>query len=129
MLIQFAVPAMVDEAHETTAQRHVGAPNTDVIEDENQTVAVLEVPGVDKSDVKVSFDRGVLTVTAERKPYEVPEKGRILLREQTIGVYRRSMRVQHPVEVGNLTAHLADGILRVTLPKAEVAKPRVIEVR
>lgn len=129
MLIQFAVPPMVEEALETTVRRHVVAPNTDVIEDENQTVAVVELPGIDRSDVKVSFDRGVLTVTAERKPYEVPQKGRILLREQTIGVYRRSLRVHHPVEVGNLTAHLADGILRVTLPKAEVAKARVIEVR
>jgi HSP20 family molecular chaperone IbpA len=129
MLIKFAVPAMTEGALEAMVTQEVVAPNTDIMEDDNQTVAVVELPGVEKSDVKVTFERGVLTVTAERKPFEIPEKGRVLMREQTAGAYRRSLRVHHPVEVGNMTAHLADGILRVTLPKAEVAKPRVIEVR
>lgn len=129
MLIQFAVPSFVQESLETSLNKEIVPPNTDILESENESVVALELPGVEKSAVKVSFDRGVLTVTAERKPFEIPDKGRILMREQTAGVYRRSVRVHHPVEIGNLTAQLTDGILRVTLPKAEVAKPRVIEVR
>lgn len=129
MLIQFAVPAIVQESLDAVSEREVIAPSMDVLENENESMVVLELPGVDKSAVKVTFDRGVLTVTAERKPVEVPDKGRILMREQTAGLYRRSVRVHHPVEVGNMTANLEHGMLKVTLPKAETAKPRVIEVR
>lgn len=128
MLIQFAVPATVEDSLEMAIDRVV-APNTDILEDENQTTAVFELPGVEKSDLKVTFERGVLTVTAERKPLEIPEKGRLLLRERMAGTYRRSVRVHHPVEVASMSAHLADGVLHVALPKAEVAKARVIEVR
>lgn len=129
MLIHFAVPAFAEDTLETPANRTVVAPNTDIMEGENETVAALELPGVERSAIKVTFDRGVLTVTAERKPFEISEKSRFLMREQTATEFRRSVRVHHPVEIGAMTAHLEHGILRITMPKAEIAKPRVIEVK
>jgi HSP20 family molecular chaperone IbpA len=129
MLIHLEVPAFAHDVFETSNVRTVEAPNTDVYEGENETVVVMEMPGVEKSAVNVAFDRSVLTVSAERKSSDVPSKGRLLMQERSVGAYRRSVRIHHPVDIGAMTALLADGVLKVTVPKAEIAKPRVIEVR
>ncbi|MCU0452906.1 MAG: Hsp20/alpha crystallin family protein [Bacteroidetes bacterium] len=129
MLIRFEVPSFATEVPQAPSLRPVVAPNTDVLEGEKETVVLMEMPSVDKAAVKVSFERGILTVSGERKPLELPEKGRILLREQSAIGYRRTVRVHHPVDVGSLTATLENGVLRIVLPKAEIAKPHVIEVR
>lgn len=129
MMIRFAVPSIADEVFETPMRRSIVAPAMDVLEGENETVVLFEMPGVEKSAVKVAFDRSILTVSAERPPVEIPEKGRLLLREHSAGAYHRTVRVHHPVDVGAMTALLENGVLRVALPKAETAKPRVIEVR
>ncbi len=128
MLIRFEVPS-VDQLFEPSALAVAAVPNADVIENEEYSVVLMEMPGVEKSSVKVVFERGILTVTGERKPLEVPEKARIIMQEQVNGVYSRSMRVHHPVEASSISATLENGLLRIVLPKAEIAKPRVIEVR
>ena len=128
MLIRFEVPS-VDQLFEPLASATAAVPNADVIENEESSVVLMEMPGVGKSSVKVMFERGILTVTGERKPLEVPEKARIIMQEQTSRVYSRSLRVHHPVEAGAISATLENGLLRIVLPKAEIAKPRVIEVR
>lgn len=129
MLIRFEVPAVLDQLLETPVRESVIAPNTDVMEAENETAVVMELPGVEKSDLKLSFERGILTMSGERKSSTTEETIRVLLRERTAQRYHRVVRIHHPVEAGSIEAHLEHGILRVTLPKAEAAKPRVIEVR
>jgi len=129
MLIRFEVPSSVDQLFDVPAFHPAIAPNTDVFESENETIVSMEVPGVEKSDIKVSFERNILTVLAERKAPTTQDQGRVVLQERGLQSYRRALRIQHAVEPGAIKANLEHGILRITLPKAEAAKPRVVEVR
>lgn len=129
MLIRFEVPAFVADRTAAPLDENIVAPATDIVENEHETVVLMEMPGVDRSAVKVSFDRGMLTVSADRRPSESPTNGRLLMQEQVVSGYRRSVRISHPVEPSGLSAKLEDGLLRVSVPKAAIAKPRVIEVR
>lgn len=86
------------------------------------------VPGVDKAGVEVSLDDGTLSVTA-RRATAAPENWRPLRQEIPAEDYRLTLRVNVPVDEAHIEATVADGVLRLRLPKAEQAKPRKIDVR
>jgi len=86
------------------------------------------VPGVEKQGVALSLDDGVLAITATRTA-TAPEGWRPLRREIPAEDYRLALRLNVPVDEGRIEATVADGVLRVRLPKAEEVKPRQIQVR
>ncbi len=90
----------------------------DVHEDKDAYHASFEVPGVRKEDVKLELNNGLLTVTAEKR-----EKTGDTERSNSL---TRAVSVPEGVQTDAITAKLEDGILRVTLPKAEHQKPRTI---
>jgi len=90
-------------------------------------VVTLELPGVKAADVKVTLEEGVLKVGGERK-FEGSEKSKILLSERFYGAFERSVRLPAPVQIEKVSACSKDGILTITLPKTEEAKPREIKV-
>jgi HSP20 family protein len=94
--------------------------------DELKVEALL--PGISEEDVQVEFDRGVLTIAAKRQGPEVAGGGRWYLQEFHPGQFSRSLTLPFPVEVDRVVAHYANGVLTLTLPKAEAAKPRRIQV-
>ncbi|MBN1396806.1 MAG: Hsp20/alpha crystallin family protein [Bacteroidetes bacterium] len=104
-------------------------PAIDIIEQENQAVVIAELPGVKKEDVKIEFENAVLKISAERKPYEVPENAKLVLKELSSQKFDRSIQFEHDIDAGNISADLTNGILKVVLPKSESAKPRTIEVK
>ena len=101
----------------------------DIAERENDLIVTAELPGVKKDQVKVTFENGILTVDGQRKPNELPEGAQILLNEIRIRDFSRSIRINVEVAADKITAELEDGILSVTLPKMEQAKPKQIEVK
>jgi len=104
-------------------------PRVDVSENENEFLIKAEVPGVEKSDVKVTVDKGVLTITGERRS-ETEEKGTKLHRvERTYGRFSRSFTLPENVDESAIRAEHKNGLLLVHLVKAEQAKPRSIEVK
>ena len=105
------------------------SPAMDIAEHENELVVTAELPGVKKDQVKVTFENGILTVDGQRKPNEPRKDAEVLLNEMQIRDFSRSIRIDVEVDVNNITAELEDGILSVTLPKKEVAKPKQIEVK
>jgi len=134
MVVRFEAPqsfrTLVDEFFETEVHHaHRGRPAIQVVEDEQQTTLSLELPGVRKDDVKITFEDGILTVSATRKATELPPQAKVILNERRLHEYRRSIRPSHDVETSQVTAQLSDGILTVILPKAEKAKARTIAVR
>jgi HSP20 family protein len=105
------------------------APRMDVAERGNETVVMLELPGVKKEDLSITVKDGFLTISGERKPIETQEKSLLVRSEIPRGKFRRSIELPHPVELNGVTAELANGILQVVLPKSPEARPREIVVK
>jgi HSP20 family protein len=104
------------------------APAVDIIEDDKAYVIKAELPEVKKEDVKVTVQEGVLTIQGERKQ-EKEEKGKKFHRiERTYGTFVRNFTVPDDADETNVMAEFKDGVLLVSLPKSEKAKPRAIEV-
>lgn len=108
----------------------VGSPVTDVREDDKQFIFSVDLPGVRREDVQVSLDEGVLSISAERRGESAtePAAGQVRLRERFVGRFTRRFSMGTSVASEGVRASLRDGVLVVTVPKAEVAKPKSIEV-
>lgn len=107
----------------------VNVPRMDVAERGNDTVVVLELPGVKKEDLSITVKDGFLTISGERKPSEAPEKSVVIRSEITRGKFSRSFELPHEVDLNGVTAELVNGILQVVLPKSPEARPREIPVK
>lgn len=100
------------------------------IVDQGEHYAVeVYVPGVSKSGVELSLDDGTLTILAHRTGNPVSEGWRTLRREISQEDYRLVLEINVPVSVDAISAKVENGILRLTLPKAEEVKPRQIKVQ
>ncbi len=105
------------------------APPLDLHEDEDRITVRLELAGVKKEDFDVSLTDDVLTISGERKSEEDRREGESFRSERVFGSFSRSVTLPSPVKAGEVNAAYEDGILTVTLPKAEEARPRKIEVK
>ncbi len=88
-------------------------------------IARVELPGMRKEDIEISLQDGMLTISGERKSAEGEKAERT---ERYVGKFRRSISLPTQVDANKVTATYRDGILTVTLPKAEEAKPKQIQV-
>ena len=105
------------------------APLVDVIEDEKEYLIKVELPEVNKDDVKVTVENGTLTISGERKT-EKEQKGRRFHRlERYYGRFERTFGIPDDAESDAVNAEFKDGILRVRLAKSEKARPKQIEVK
>lgn len=134
MMLRFDYPNTMEALFENNVAKGTNplcrtAPAMDITENENQYVVVAEIPGVRKEDLKITFEQSVLTIQAERKPYELPDDAKILLNEMRVREFTRSLRVPVQIDVNSISAELQNGVLHVTLPKAQEARPRSIEVK
>jgi HSP20 family protein len=104
------------------------APALDLSDTENTIEAKLDLPGIDPDEVDIRINRNLLTVSGERKEEEV-EKGRTFYRvERRTGAFSRSITLPAEVNEDEVAAEYKDGVLTITLPKAEQAKARKIKV-
>lgn len=87
----------------------------------------VELPGVSKENVRISLDENLLSITAQRKPAKA-DGWKTLYSELSNLNYALELKVNVPVDESTLTAKLEDGVLLLTLPIKEAAKPRVIAV-
>ena len=90
-------------------------------------MAVVELPGMRREDFEISLHDGTLTISGERKR-ETSNGERAERTERYIGKFRRSITLPTRVDANKVSAVYRDGILTVTLPKAEEAKPKQIPV-
>jgi len=104
------------------------APALDLAEDADNLVATVELPGLKKEDIQIILHDGVLSIAGERKRDE-KEKGTDAYRtERFYGRFHRVLSLPKPVKTEAIKATYRDGILTVTMPKTEEAKPKQIEV-
>ena len=105
------------------------APLVDIVEDGKEYLIKVELPEVQKDDVKVTVESGTLTISGERKA-EKEQKGRKFHRvERYYGRFERSFSIPDDAEADNVKAEFKDGVLRVRLAKSEKARPKQIEVK
>lgn len=105
------------------------SPALDLYQNNDNVVAVVELPGMRKDDIEISLHDGTLTIGGERKKAQSEGNGESATRtERFSGKFRRSITLPTRVDANNVNATYKDGILTVTLPKAEEAKPKQIQV-
>ena len=103
------------------------SPALDLYQNNDNVIARVELPGMRKEDIEISLHDGMLTINGERKS-ETPEGDKAERTERYVGKFRRSISVPTLVNANKVTANYRDGILTITLPKAEEAKPKQIKV-
>src|SRR5258707_341644 len=103
------------------------APSVDIFETENELEA--DVPGVELKDIDTQIENGTLTLKGERK-FERDENSKGFHRlERSYGSFSRYFTVPDTVDTESVAADFANGVLTVTLPKKEIAKPKAIKVQ
>jgi len=103
-------------------------PAIDLYEDRDNYVVKMELPGMKKEEIDISLHNGVLSITGERKDEEKHEDAETYRSERFFGRFQRSVTLPAVVEGDKVNASYKDGILTVTLPKAEEAKPKQITI-
>jgi HSP20 family protein len=103
-------------------------PALDLYQNNDNVVAVVELPGMRKEDIEISLQDGMLTIGGERKSEESGDGENASRTERFTGKFRRSVTLPTRVDANQVNASYKDGLLTVTLPKAEEAKPKQIQV-
>jgi len=104
------------------------SPALDLYQNNDNVVAVIELPGMRKEEIEISLHDGMLTISGERKRESSSNGDNAERTERYIGAFRRSIALPTRVDANKVSATYRDGILTVTLPKAEEVKPKQIQV-
>ena len=108
----------------------VSTPRVDVTETKDHYQMVAELPGFAKEAVTVQVKDGVLELNAEQpEPQTAEGETRWLIRERRMAAYQRTFRLPRDVDGDAIEAAFRDGLLVLTLPKKEEAKPRVVSIK
>ncbi|APF20507.1 Hsp20/alpha crystallin family protein [Calditrichota bacterium LG25] len=116
------------EKVERTRDRKVFAPAVDIYETNEAIILVAEMPGVDEKTIDVTLDNDVLTLRGQVN-YDIPEGYELVYNEYDLGDYERSFTVNEYIDVDKIEAEYHNGVLTVTLPKAEPVKAKKVQVK
>lgn len=112
----------------TTAEG-MGMLPLDVYESDDEVTVRASIPGVNPDDIDISVLGATLTIKGEKSEDREEKKGNYHLRERHYGAFQRSVNLPSQVNVDKAKAEFKDGVLMLTLPKIEVAKPKSIKVK
>jgi HSP20 family protein len=98
------------------------SPSVDVVESENEIKVSAELPGMSDEDIDVSLDRGMLTIRGEKTEEQKEERENYYRAERTYGSFQRSIPLPTAVKEDQVEAVFQNGVLTITLPKAEVTE-------
>jgi HSP20 family molecular chaperone IbpA len=119
---------LAETKEEATIPARTYLPATDIYETDEALRVILEMPGVEKGNVDVRVEDGVLKV--DGKLDLAKYKGLVpLYTEYNVGHYSRSFRLSSKIDQNRIAAELKDGVLSLMLPKAEEARPRTIQIK
>jgi HSP20 family protein len=114
------------------AQSRAWVPAIDVVENKDAYVLYAELPGVDASQVDISFEQNVLTVRGSKKSAIDGSAGgelRVYAAERVTGNFERTVRLPEFVDGQKIGAEFSNGLLTITVPKAQAAQARKIEIK
>ena len=117
----------VETKEESTIPARVFLPNADIYETPNELEVVLEMPGIEKGNVDIKVEDDVLHVEGR---LDLSKYGGLqpLYTEYNVGHYARSFQLSSKIDQNKIAAEMKDGVLSLTLPKVEEAKPRTIRI-
>jgi HSP20 family protein len=118
----------LEKKEETTIPARIFLPATDIYETQDALFVILEMPGVEKKNVDVRVEDGVVYVEG-RLDFSKYQNLQPVYTEYNVGHYSRSFRVSSRIDQNKIRAELKDGVLSLTLAKIEEAKPRAIQVQ
>jgi len=104
-------------------------PAVDIAEGDNEYTVRAELPGVSKDDVRITMQDNILTIRGEKKEEKETKESNYHRTERSYGSFQRSFTLPAHVKSDKIEASHTDGVLTITLPKAEEAKPKQIEVK
>jgi HSP20 family protein len=113
---------------EQTRSGPVFIPTVDIFETETALTVVADIPGVKAQDLTIDLRENLLTLIGDVAPLEGPDESDVF-REYRTGRYLRQFTLAETIDQAQIKAQLSDGVLRLTLPKVEQAKPRQIPVQ
>jgi HSP20 family protein len=103
-------------------------PTLDVYDEKDRFLVSVELPGMKKDEINLSYQDGVLTISGERKHEREGKEGETFRSERYFGKFQRSVSLPASVDASKVNATYKDGVLQIDLPKAEEAKPKQIQV-
>src|ERR1700745_3520668 len=118
----------LETKQETTIPARTFLPTADIFEAEDALHVVLEMPGVEKDNINIGVRDGVLSIDG-RLDFSKYRELHPLYTEYNVGNYSRSFRLSSVIDQNKIGAELRDGVLSLTLPKVEEAKPRSIQIK
>lgn len=105
-------------------------PKVDIVENDNDYMVHADLPGLDKKDITISVEDGVLTISGEKKLEKKDrKKGRYYYYERSYGNFCRSFALPENIDEKNIAANYKNGLLELSIKKTEKAKPKAIEVK
>ena len=105
-----------------------GYPPVNVYDTGNDVQLQVELPGLTKDDINVCYTDGNLTLSGDRKPLVEDGKYTIIRNERSTGKFEKTINIPYPIVQNSISADFQNGVLTITMPKAEEAKPKKIEV-
>ena len=102
-------------------------PNCDIEETDEDYLIWLDLPGISKNDLNIEMTENTITVSGER--HQKCDKKRIVNQERHCGKFKRNFRLPLTVNSERIEAEHQDGVLKITIPKAEILKPRQIDIK
>jgi HSP20 family protein len=106
----------------------IWSPVVDVYEDSDAIVIKVDLPGMKQEEIDIEMNNETLTIKGERKFDDEERRDKYVRVERQYGVFQRSFTIGIPIETDKIKAVYKNGILELTLPKAEVTKPRKVQV-
>lgn len=104
-------------------------PRTNILETRDAFEIVMELPGMRGENVSVCYEDGVLRVEGERKTDETHDGFNLIRRERIGGKFLRTFAIDTRIQEDLISADLRDGLLRISLPKAEEVKPKEVKIK
>ena len=126
--IQVKPKQELSTASEQTRPGLVFTPSVDIFETDREITLLADLPGVTTDSLTVDLRENTLTLTGEVEPFEGANEEDILI-EYEIGKYYRQFTLSSVIDQSKINAKLADGVLRLSLPKIEAATPRKIQIK
>jgi HSP20 family protein len=103
-------------------------PAMDLVETEDALLVKADLPGLERDDVSIEIEDGVLTISGERKAEHSERRDGYVRVERGYGSFARSLRLPEGVDAEQVKASFANGVLEVRIPKPEERKPHRVEI-